>query len=128
MLFFLAVNGHHLVISAIAGSFNVIPLGQINFSQLSAEIMTRAAVNTIALAIKLGAPCIVTLFLLDVSLGIVARTVPQMNIFIIGFPLKIGVGLFMLGISFPIFGYVFTKLLQNLDTNLNQLIMAMRPV
>jgi flagellar biosynthetic protein FliR len=127
MLLFLAVNGHHLVISAIAGSFKVIPLGQVNFSNLSAEIAIRAAVNTLALAIKLGAPCIVTLFLLDVSLGIVARTVPQMNIFIVGFPLKIGVGLIMLGISFPVVGYVFARLLQDLDTNLNQLIWAMSP-
>ncbi len=128
MLIFLAVNGHHLLISAVAGSFKVIPLGQITFSSLSAEIMVRAAVNTLALAIKIGAPCIVTLFLLDVSLGIIARTVPQMNIFIVGFPLKISVGLLMMGLSFPFMSYVFTKLLQGLDSNLNHLIMAMRPV
>jgi len=127
MLIFLAVNGHHMLISAVTDSFKVIPLGQVNFSALSGDILVRGAVNTMAIAIKLGAPCIVTLFLLDVSLGIIARTVPQMNIFIVGFPLKIGVGLFMLGISFPIVGYVFNKLLQNLNTNLNNLIMAMRP-
>jgi len=127
MLIFLAIDGHHILISAVAGSFQMIPLGQVSFSEVSCDILVRGAVNTMALAIKIGAPCIVTLFLLDVSLGIVARTVPQMNIFIVGFPLKIGVGLFMLGISFPIIGYVFNKLLQNLDSNLNHLIMAMRP-
>lgn len=127
MLIFLSLNGHHLVISAIADSFKLIPLGQVTFSSISSEIMVRAAVDTVAIAIKLGAPCIVTLFLLDVSLGIVARTVPQMNIFIVGFPLKISVGLFMLGISMPIVGYVFSKLLQGLNTNLNHLILAMRP-
>lgn len=127
MLIFLSVNGHHLLLSAIMGSFKIIPLGQITFSKLSGEILVRAAVDTVALAIKLGAPCIVTLFLLDVSLGIVARTVPQMNIFIVGFPLKISVGLMMLGASLPIFGYVFSKLLQGLNSNLNNLILAMRP-
>ena len=86
MLIFLSLNGHHLLISAIANSFQVIPLGQITFTSLTSEILIRAIVDTIALAIKLGAPCIVTLFLLDVSLGIIARTVPQMNIFIVGFP------------------------------------------
>lgn len=128
MLIFLAVDGHHLVISAIAGSFRAVPLGQVNFSHLSAEILVRAGVDTVAQAIKLGAPCIVTLFLLDVSLGIVARTVPQMNIFIVGFPVKIGVGLFMLAASFPLVGYVFSKLLLGLDSNLNNLILAMRPL
>lgn len=127
MLIFLSLDGHHLIISAVAGSFNLIPLGKITFTNMTTEIVVRAAVDTIALAIKLGAPCIVTLFLLDVSLGIVARTVPQMNIFIVGFPLKISVGLFMLGASMPIVGYVFSKLLQGLNSNLNNLIMAMRP-
>lgn len=128
MLIFLAIDGHHLVLSAVLNSFQAIPLGQINFSQLSAEIMVRAGVNTLASAIKLGAPCIVTLFLIDVAMGMVARTVPQMNIFIIGFPVKISVGLLMLGFSFPFVGYVFSKLLQGLNTDLNHLIMAMRPV
>ena len=127
MLIFLSLNGHHLVITAIADSFKLIPLGKVTFTSVTADIMVRAAVDTVAIAIKLGAPCIVTLFLLDVSLGIVARTVPQMNIFIVGFPLKISIGLFMLGISMPIVGYVFSKLLQGLNTNLNHLIMAMRP-
>lgn len=127
MLIFLSLNGHHLVLSAIAASFNVVPLGKITFTGISSEIMVRAAIDTMAIAIKLGAPCIVTLFLLDVALGIVARTVPQMNIFIVGFPLKIGVGLFMLAASMPIVGYVFAKLLQGLNSNLNNLIMAMRP-
>jgi flagellar biosynthetic protein FliR len=128
MLIFLSLNGHHLLLSAMIGSFKVVPLGQITFSQLTGEILVRSTVDVIALAIKLGAPCIVTLFLLDVSLGIVARTVPQMNIFIVGFPLKISVGLMMMGVSLPIVGYVFSKLLQGLNSNLNNLIYAMRPV
>ena len=128
MLIFLSLNGHHMILSAIANSFEVVPLGQITFTNLTSEVIIRAVVDTIALAIKLGAPCIVTLFLLDVSLGIIARTVPQMNIFIVGFPLKISVGLTMIGISMPIVGYVFSKLLQGLNSNVNNLIMAMRPV
>ncbi len=127
MLIFLALDGHHMLLSAITGSFHIIPLGEITFTHLTSEVLVRAVVGSLAQGIKLGAPCIVTLFLLDVSLGIVARTVPQMNIFIIGFPLKISVGLFMLGASMPIVGYVFSKLLQGLNSDLNNLILAMRP-
>lgn len=127
MLIFLSLDGHHLLISAIVGCLHTVPLGQITFSHVSSEILVRGVVSSLADAIKMGAPCIVTLFLLDVSLGIVARTVPQMNIFIIGFPLKISVGLFMIASSIPIVGYVFAKLLQGLNSNLNNLILAMRP-
>jgi flagellar biosynthesis protein FliR len=126
-LIFLSLNGHHLVLMAISNSLHAIPLGQVNFTGMSADIIIRGGVNTLAQGIKLGAPCIVTLFLLDVAMGVIARTVPQMNIFIVGFPLKIGGGLLMLAASLPLFGYVFAKLLGNLDTQLNSLILSMRP-
>ena len=66
------------------------------------------------------------IFLTEIALGIVARTVPQMNVFIVGFPLKIGVGLFMLAASLPLFSIVFGKLLigtgRGLDRVLNSLV------
>jgi flagellar biosynthesis protein FliR len=126
-LIFLSLDGHHMVLSAISSSLQAAPLGQINFTGASADIIVRGGVNTLAQGIKLGAPCIVTLFLLDVAMGVVARTVPQMNIFIVGFPLKIGAGLLMLAGSLPLFTYVFAKLLGNLDGQLNSLILSMRP-
>jgi flagellar biosynthesis protein FliR len=127
MLIFLALNGHHMIISAIINSVQIIPLGQVNLSHASGEIILRAGINTLAAGVKLGAPCIVTLFLMDVAMGIVARTVPQMNIFIVGFPIKIGAGLLMLSASLPLFGYVFGKMLGNLNGDLNGLIMSMKP-
>lgn len=127
-LIFLAMDGHHMVLSAISSSIQIIPLGQVNFTGSTVDIIIRGGVNTLAQGIKLGAPCIVTLFLLDVAMGVVARTVPQMNIFIVGFPLKIGGGLLMLSASLPLFAYVFAKLLGNLDNQLNSLIVSMRPL
>lgn len=127
-LIFLALDGHHMVLSAIANSIQAVPLGQVNFTGTTADLIVRGGVNTLAQGIKLGAPCIVTLFLLDVAMGVVARTVPQMNIFIVGFPLKIGGGLLMLSASLPLFAYVFSKLLGNLDTQINSLIVSMRPL
>jgi len=127
-LIFLALDGHHMVLSAISSSLHAVPLGQVNFTGTTADLIIRGGVNTLAHGIKLGAPCIVTLFLLDVAMGVVARTVPQMNIFIVGFPLKIGGGLLMLSASLPLFAYVFAKLLGNLDTQINSLIVSMRPL
>jgi flagellar biosynthetic protein FliR len=61
-------------------------------------------------AIKIAAPVMAALFLTDVALGIIARTVPQMNIFIVGFPLKIGVGLLALALAWPLLAYILSGL------------------
>ncbi len=127
ILIFLAIDGHHLLINAVAGSFQVIPPGMINFSSASVEVAIRFCINVLAIGLKIGAPVIVTLFLTDVALGIMARTVPQMNVFIVGMPLKIGTGFLILAASFPFFSYVFTKLLQSMDRDLTRLITALAP-
>jgi flagellar biosynthetic protein FliR len=128
LLIFLAIDGHHLLINAVVQSFSIVPLGQITFSPASAEIIIRICVDIFAVAVKIGAPVIVTLFLTDVALGIIARTVPQMNVFIVGFPLKIGAGLLILGASMPFFNYVLTKMIQGMDRDLLRLIASLKAV
>lgn len=126
ILIFLAIDGHHLLINAVSQSFAIAPLGQISFSGATGEIITRLSINVFAIAIKLGAPIIVTLFLVDVALGIIARTVPQMNVFIVAFPLKIGAGLLILAASLPFFNYVLTKLIAGMDCDLLRLMASMK--
>ena len=59
--------------------------------------------TTFMVAVKIAAPIMTILFLISVGLGLVARTVPQMNVFIVGFPLQIGVGLIMIGLTMSFF-------------------------
>ena len=125
ILIFLAIDGHHLLINAISESFSVIPLGQQVFSGASAEFLIRICVDIFAIALKIGAPMIITLFLTDVALGIIARTVPQMNVFIVGFPLKISTGFLTLAAAYPFISYVLTKLMHNMDKDLSNLIYAL---
>jgi len=126
LLVFLAIDGHHLLIAAVFQSFNIVPLGHIVFSGATADIAMRMAVDVFAIAIKLSAPILVTLFLTDVALGIIARTVPQMNVFIVSFPLKIGAGLLILVASLPFFNFVLTKLFQGMDKDLIRLIASLK--
>ncbi|MCX6826372.1 MAG: flagellar biosynthetic protein FliR, partial [candidate division Zixibacteria bacterium] len=98
-LIFLAIDGHHAVISALADSYKLVPVGVFNFAGNAGDLLIRYCAYTFVIAIKLSAPVIITLFLTEVALGVVARTVPQMNIFIVGLPLKIGIGLLLLAIS-----------------------------
>jgi flagellar biosynthetic protein FliR len=76
-------------------------------------------------AVKFAAPVIVALFLTNIALAILTRLMPQMNIFGVAFPLKIGVGLVAVSTSVPLMIYVFKKLLVVFENNLLDLIKVM---
>ncbi len=100
-LIFLTINGHHAVIRSLVESYALVPpLGfQVNGPVM--ERLIRLSAEVFVVGLKAGAPIIVALMLSTVSFGLVARTVPQMNIFIVSMPLSIGVGLLFLGLSLP---------------------------
>ena len=106
VLIFLAADAHHIIISAIVESFFLINPAKIDFSTFTPEIMMMLFKATFITAIKIAAPIMAILFFISVGLGLVARTVPQMNVFIVGFPLQIGVGLLMVGLSMSFFSIV----------------------
>jgi flagellar biosynthetic protein FliR len=106
VLFFLAINGHHILIGALVDSFALINPSRIDFSSLTPEFIMKIFSATFIVAVKIAAPMMAVLFFLSVGLGLVARTVPQMNVFIVGFPLQIGVGLLMIGLSMPFFSMI----------------------
>ena len=103
VLIFLAIDAHHFIIQAIVESFFIINPAEINFSSITPEYMLYLFSATFTTAVKIAAPIMAILFFLSVGLGLVARTVPQMNVFIVGFPLQIGVGLLMVGLSISFF-------------------------
>lgn len=101
LLMFLALDGHHLLIRAIAESFRRIPPPALQLSGERLERFLVLAGDLFVVAVKVGAPLIVALLLLNVALAIVARTVPQMNVFFVAMPVQIAVGLFFIGITLP---------------------------
>jgi flagellar biosynthesis protein FliR len=117
-LIFLLINGHHMVISGLVDSFKIIPLGSTAISGTVGEWFIKYTAFAFVLAVKFAAPIIVTVFLTDVAMGVLARTMPQMNIFIVGFPLKIFVGLFTMAISLPVFTYLLEKFCAGADREL----------
>ena len=98
VLFFLAINGHHLMIHALVQSFQVVPPSGFALKPIFAEILIKVSSDMFVIAIKMAAPIMIALFLSNLCLGIVARTVPQLNILMVGFPLNIGMGLILFGL------------------------------
>jgi len=109
VLIFLVTDAHHFIIQAIVESFFILIPSEIDFSTITPEYMLHLFSGTFTTAVKIAAPIMAILFFLSVGLGLVARTVPQMNVFIVGFPLQIGVGLLMVGLSISF----FSTLVQN---------------
>ena len=108
ILFFLLLNGHHVVLKVLRDSFYVIEVGKLSLGDGVLVKMMEASSDMFAMAIKIGAPAIAALLLTSAAFGVVARVVPQVNILIVAFPLKIVVGLFFFGFSLEILLY-FSK-------------------
>lgn len=91
LMFLLSVNGHYLLIDGIYNSYHFIPIDMyIPFQDESIPQFVIDTFNTMFLtAFQLAIPIVGCLFLVDVALGIIARTVPQLNVFVVGLPLKI---------------------------------------
>ncbi|MBG0778033.1 MAG: flagellar biosynthetic protein FliR [Desulfovibrionaceae bacterium] len=100
LLTFLVLNGHLVMLSGLADSFRLIPPGGLLLTpHLTDQVLTFSA-QIFILGAKIAAPIIACLFLVDLALALVARAAPQMNVLLIGFPLKISVGMFFLGLVF----------------------------
>jgi len=98
-LLFLALGIHHVFIRAIVESYSVIPVGAWHMSDGLIRTLVTATSGIFILAIKLAAPVMVALLAAGVVLGIMARSFPQMNIFMVSFPLNIGIGFLVLGLT-----------------------------
>ena len=118
VLIFLVVDAHHFILQAIVESFFIINPAEINFSSLTPEYMLYLFSGTFTTAVKIAAPIMAILFFLSVGLGLVARTVPQMNVFIVGCPLQIGVGLLMVGLSLSFFSVLVQQQMYDLPGKL----------
>lgn len=95
LLFFLLVDGHHIVLEALATSFEVVPLGGARLAA-SGPILLDWTSDFFMTALRLAAPFMITMFLIDITLGVFARLVPQANLFILSLPLKLMAGLTIL--------------------------------
>ena len=109
LLLFLCINGHHFLIQALKLSFDVIPVTKTLYSAIAVKKLISMSGEIFTVAIKLGSTTLGALFITNFIMAILARTVPQMNIFIVGFPVKISVGFIMILVSLPFFVYVFNK-------------------
>ncbi|MFP4058105.1 MAG: flagellar biosynthetic protein FliR [Candidatus Brocadiia bacterium] len=101
MLLFVAADGHHWLLAALGRSFARLPVGGFAAEAGLLERLMDGFAGMFESGIVLAAPVFCVTLLTTVAIGVVARVVPQINALMISFPLRIGVGLMMLGASLP---------------------------
>jgi flagellar biosynthetic protein FliR len=125
VLIFLTINGHHMIISAFVDSYQVIPPAGVAIQGGVGELIIRYTAYVFVIGLKIAAPVMITLFLTDVALGTIAKTMPTMNVFFVGFPIKIAMCLLVMALALPIFAYVLERGVSFLDHELNMMFLSM---
>ncbi|MED4582069.1 flagellar biosynthetic protein FliR [Brevibacillus choshinensis] len=106
ILYFFSINGHHMLIRGVIKSYEAIPVEAVWAAFGSEQVMMTAVKvfqNMFLSAFMMAAPIVVALFLVDLSLGIIAKSVPQFNIFVVGLPIKLLAGFLLLIVVMPAF-------------------------
>ena len=126
-LIFLVSDSHLIMLQGLGNSFHLLPLPYVSLNGVVVTHVMQFVQDAFFIVVQIAAPPAVALFLTNVSLGLMARVAPQMNVFVIGFPLQIGVGLLMLGIGLPLLGYVEPELFNGAARHMDDVMRALRP-
>lgn len=111
---FLVFDGHLLILRAFFQSFEVAPLGALepDGGLIIGELVRQGGL-LFSLGLKIALPVVCVVLLVNVGLATIARTVPQVNIFVIGFMITISLGLILLGLALPATAVVFEQLIED---------------
>ena len=111
-MIYLSVGGHRVLVAASLDSFRNMPLlGGTETITLGAQLLLDALAVGGELAVRVAAPVVLTLFLVNVAMGFISRTVPQLNIATVGFSLKSLVAFSIMAVSLPSAVTAFTEAL-----------------
>jgi flagellar biosynthetic protein FliR len=101
LLIFLSLDVHHLLLRALLHSFDLVPPGGLRLSAPALETVLALGAGVFEVGARIAAPVLVVLLLTNAALGALARTIPQLNVFVVGFPLNVGVGFLVLAAGLP---------------------------
>ncbi len=125
MLIYLLMSGHHFLLQAFFYSYEQMPI----LSAWPVKPMVQNVIHMAGImfesAMKISAPVVVTLLLTNVAFGLLAKTVPQMNILIVGLPLRLGMGLIGLAFTMTLFSHIFRRVFLDFENSFLEFIRIM---
>jgi flagellar biosynthesis protein FliR len=109
LVVFMALDGHHLLLRALAGSIRAYPPAAAGLPALT-DVITQAG-TMFSFSLSLAAPVMFLLWLSDIAMAVMARSMPQLNVFVLGFAVKIVLGISGLALSIGLTRQLFAGLL-----------------
>ncbi|HHD56570.1 MAG TPA: flagellar biosynthetic protein FliR [Desulfobulbaceae bacterium] len=117
ILIFLALNLHHIFFKVIVDSYILLPPGTLDFSSGAIPLLMDLAGHMFLLSIKLSAPILALLLISNLVLGILARIFPQLNVFMLSFPMNIGIALLVIGLTLHILPLMLSREFDTMGEN-----------
>jgi flagellar biosynthetic protein FliR len=121
---FLVMNGHHMLISSFASSYRVVPPAIAGFAGRAGTELVNASMTVFSVALKISVPILIALFIAHLAIAMLGKTMRSMNVFTIGFPVKIALGLTIIGLSMPYFAFVISKAIAATNSDLARVLHA----
>ncbi|MBA3756417.1 MAG: flagellar biosynthetic protein FliR, partial [Nitrosomonas sp.] len=109
-LAFLAIDGHLMMIALISQSFATLPVGSDGVTNVTFTTLANLGGEIFKSGLQLSLPVLTALLITNLALGILTRAAPQLNIFSVGFPLTLSIGLFVLALSMPFYLPILERL------------------
>jgi flagellar biosynthetic protein FliR len=115
------------LIAMMAQSFIIIPVGQGILRPEAAELAAEVFYKCFGMAVQVAMPLLASALILEVALGVIVRTAPQMNVFVVGIPLKVLLGLTVLALTIPVFTRVSDTIFGDMFIYIDRMLRGMLP-
>jgi len=121
ILIFLALNLHHIFFKVIIDSYILLPPGILHLSGQAVPLLMDLAGHMFVLSVTLSAPVLALLLISNLVLGILARVFPQLNVFLLSFPMNIGISLLVIGLTLHILPFMLSREFDTMGANFYRL-------
>ena len=128
IIFLVFTNGHYLILEALVASFEGVPISLASPSAGLAELMVNITFYIFLTGMKIALPVTFAILMTNVGLGILARTMPQMNIFVVGIPMQLTIGVGVLCMFVPFFILYLDVIFDAIYSNIKVALHALMPV
>lgn len=115
ILLFFSANGHHLLLKVIAKSYQSFPIGTIPDLDILLKGVVDSGTTMLLVSLKISAPILAAFLLMMIVMAVMARIAPETNILFLSLPLRVGLGLIMVGVFFPFINAFVKELAQYMD-------------
>ena len=126
VIILLVTNGHHMLIAALVESFRAVPLAGLEANISLALIIANFTGTIFLTGMKIAMPITFAILLTNVGLGILSRTMPQMNIFVVGIPMQLMIGITVLSMVIPFYVLFLDVLFNEMYGNISLAIRALQ--